>query len=110
VVPAVEGAGVVDPTSVYAEFAQKAGAGIAQIGEEPPHDDVSGQVSVSAAGAMVVYTSVQTMETSYTERCGGAATSGVVSSWARPRTGIMQCDLKPQRTDDVVTEAVALSC
>ena len=44
VVPAVEGAGVVDPTSVYAEFAQKAGAGIAQIGEEPPHDDVSGQV------------------------------------------------------------------
>lgn len=110
VVPSVEGAGIVDPSFVYAVFTQKVGPGAAQIGEESPREEVSGKVSVSTGGEMVVYTSVQLVEASFTERCGGAATSGVVRSWTRTRIGIMQCDLKPQRTDDVVREAVALTC
>jgi hypothetical protein len=110
VVPAVEGAGVVDATFVYATFAQKAGPGAAEIGEESPREGTSGEVSVSGGGAIVVYTSVQLVEASFTERCGGIATSGVVRSWTRSRTGLMQCDLKPQRTDDVVKEAVSLTC
>lgn len=110
VVPAVEGAGVVDATLIYDTFAQKVGPGVAQIGEESPREGVSGEVSGSAVGALVVFTSVQLVEASFTERCGGVATSGVVRSWTRSRTGIMKCDLKPQLTDDVVKEAVALTC
>jgi len=110
VVPAVEGTGVVDATLVYTTFAQKTGPGVAQIGEESPHEGVSGEVSFSGTGAIVVYTSVQLVEASFTERCGGIATSGVVRSWTRARTGIMQCDLKPQSTEDVLKEAVPLTC
>ena len=110
VVPAVDGAGVVDATFVYATFAQKVGPGVAEVGEESPREVESGEVSVSGGGAIVVYTSVQLVEASFTERCTGIATSGVVRSWTRSRTGLMQCDLKPQRTDDVVNEAVALAC
>jgi hypothetical protein len=110
VMPAVEGEGVVDAALVYETFAQKVGPGLADVGEESPREKVSGEVSVSGGGAIVVYTSVQLVEASFTQRCAGVATSGVVRSWTRSRTGIMQCDLKPQRTDDVVTEAVALTC
>jgi hypothetical protein len=110
VMPAVEGAGIVDTTTVYAKFAQKVGPDVAQIGEQSPREGLPGKVSVSGAGAMVVYSSVQIVEASFTERCGGITTSGVVRSWAKSRIGIMQCDLKPQVNDNVVREAAALAC
>jgi hypothetical protein len=109
VVPAVEGEGV-DATYVFDAFVRKVGPDVARMGEQSPHDATSDQWSLSAAGVAVVYTSVQIVEASFTERCGGVAASGVVRSWQRSRSGIMRCDLKPQATGDVVAEAVALAC
>ncbi|MEU4218698.1 hypothetical protein [Actinoplanes sp. NPDC026623] len=110
VVPAVEGAGVVDATSVFAAFARKVGPDAGRLGEESPREEAPGQWTLAASGAAVTYTSVQIVEASFTERCGDVAASGVVTSWDRSRSGIMQCDLKPQGTEDVVKEAVALAC
>jgi hypothetical protein len=110
VIPAVQTPGVVDTAFVYATFAQKAGPTIAPYGEASPQEKVSGTVTVSGDGEMVVYSSVRTVEASFTLRCGGIATSGVVSSWEVPRIGIMQCDLKPQRKVDIVQQAVGLAC
>jgi hypothetical protein len=110
VIPAVQALGVVDTAFVYATFAQKAGSAIAPYGEASPQNKVSGAVTVSKDGEIVVYSSVRTVEASFTLRCRGIATSGVVSSWEVPRIGIMQCDLKPQREIDIVQQAVGLAC
>jgi hypothetical protein len=88
VVPAVEATSAVDTTFVFAEFAKQAGPDVAQIGETSPRADTSGQFTVNGPGEMMVYESVRRVEASFTYRCGGVATSGVVSSWGQSRTGI----------------------
>lgn len=110
IVPAVQTSGVVDTAFVYAAFARKAGSAIAPYGEASPQGEVTGTVTSSDGGDIVVYSSVRTVEASFTLRCGGIATSGVVSSWEVPRIGMMQCDLKPQRKVDIVQQAVGLAC
>ncbi|MET8152044.1 hypothetical protein ACIBSW_40395 [Actinoplanes sp. NPDC049668] len=106
----MEATTAVDATFVFAEFAKQAGPDVAQIGETSPRADPSGQFNVEGPGAMVVYESVRRVEASFTYRCGGVATSGVVSSWGQSRTGIMQCDSKKPQTADVVKEVTALAC
>jgi len=110
VTPSVDASGAVDTTAVFAEFAEKAGPDIAPLGEASPREGTSGRFTVEAAGAMVTYESVQRVEASFTYRCGNATVSGVVTSWGRPRTGIMQCDDPKQPTAEIVTEVAALAC
>ncbi|MCU7722345.1 hypothetical protein ODJ79_01320 [Actinoplanes sp. KI2] len=105
----MEGEGI-DARYVFDAFVQKVGPDVARMGENSPHEETADQWSLSAAGVAVAYTSVQIVEASFTERCGGNVVSGVVRSWQRSRSGILRCDLKPQATGEVVAEAVALAC
>jgi hypothetical protein len=110
VVPAVEASGPVDAAAVFAEFAKQAGPAIAPLDEASPREATSGLLTVDGNGAMVTYQSVQRVESSFTYRCGTVAVSGVVSSWARPRSGIMRCDNPKQPAVDIVTQVAALAC
>ncbi|GAA2521238.1 hypothetical protein Ahu01nite_082440 [Winogradskya humida] len=110
VTPAVEAAGAVDEARIFAEFAKRVGPDAAQIGETSPSGETNGQFTVDGAGAMVAFESVRRVEASFTYRCGAEATSGVARSWEQSRTGIMQCDAKKPRTEDVVLEVKALAC
>ncbi|WP_067494262.1 hypothetical protein [Actinoplanes sp. TFC3] len=106
----VDGPGPVDASAVFAVFAKQAGEGIAQVGVASPRSLRSGLITVERAAAVVTYESVQQVETGFTYRCGGVAVSGVVRSWRRPRSGIMQCDAKKPPAVDVVREVAALAC
>ncbi|UQU64654.1 hypothetical protein COUCH_37940 [Couchioplanes caeruleus] len=110
VVPSVQASDGVDATAIFAKFAQQAGPAIAPLNEPSPHEDASGQFTVDGDGEMVTYESVQLVEASFTYRCGDTVVSGVVSSYARPRTGIMQCDSAKRPTADIVKEVAALAC
>jgi len=110
VTPSVVVEGTVDPATVFAAFVEKAGEDVAPLGHVPERDGMSGLVTIAGPGAIVVYESVRVIEASFTYRCGKQATSGVVNSWRREATGLVQCDLKKQKTVDVVVETVALAC
>ena len=110
VVPSVEASEPVDSAAVFAQFAKQAGPAIAPLNEASPREGTSGEFTVDKAGAMVTYESVQEVKASFTYRCGDVAVSGVVRSWGRPRTGIMQCDDSKPPTAEVVREVAALAC
>lgn len=110
VIPAVEAPDTVDATSVFAEFAKRAGPDVAPIGEVSPREKTNGQWTVEATGAMVVFESVRLTEASFTYRCRDVAVSGVVRSWGQSRTGIMKCDSKTSQLAEVVREVSALAC
>ena len=110
VVPAVEASAAVDKARVFAEFLKQPGPVIAPLGEASPRERNSGKITVSGDGAVVAYESVQQVRADFTYRCGSLPVTGPVSSWARPRSGLVQCDHPKQPSAEVVSKVAALAC
>ena len=109
ITPAVDAIGAVDKTAVYSAFLKKAPIAM-PLGEVSPLEGTSGSITAGGPGALVTFESVERVEASFTQRCGGVAASGVVTSWQKPGSTLIQCDSKQKPNKDVWKEAVALAC
>ena len=68
-------------------------------------------VRATGPGRVVRYDGVQAVEAMFTYACGGSTHQGVVSSWTRPMTGVLDCALPDRfRGDRPAEDAAALAC
>jgi hypothetical protein len=81
---------------------------IAKLGEVAPAEP--GVTTVQGRGRFVQYAGVQTAEATFSYSCGPLTDRGTVSTWFITATGVLSCDRKPQPTEPIHTEAIALSC
>ncbi len=80
----------------------------AELGEVAPVS--SGTTAVKGRGRFVRYEGVQAVQATFTYSCGPITGRGTVSSWLISISGVLSCDRKPQPTEPIHTQAIALAC
>lgn len=100
---------LVDKSAVYSAFLKKVPVAV-PLGQASPLAGMSGTITAGGPGVLATFESVERVEAAFTHRCGGSSVSGVVTSWQKPGSALIQCDSKQKPNTDTWKEAVALTC
>ncbi len=96
---------------IYQAFIGRFGDGLApaaELGEVAPVRP--GTMTVQGRGRFVQYEGVRAVQATFSYSCGPTTDRGTVSSWLIPISGLLSCDRKPQPSEPIHTEAIALAC